>query len=128
MEALPTLGIVLVLVFGTYRIGAGAITRGELVQVAALFTVLALPMRVMGFFLEMVPPSVVARRRLDLVLDEELPAPPQSPQTLPPGPLATTARRLLVDVRRASPMSSVPVVGGRWCEEAEITTSRSRSR
>lgn len=95
MEALPTLGIVLVVVFGTYRIGAGAITRGDLVQVAALFTVLALPMRVLGFFLEMVPPSVVARGRLDLVLHEELPSTPDPARPLPPGPLGVRVRDLV---------------------------------
>jgi ABC-type multidrug transport system fused ATPase/permease subunit len=92
MEALPTVGIVLVVVFGTYRIEAGAISRGDLVQVASLFTVLALPMRVLGFFLEMVPPSVVSRRRLDLVFDEAVPAPTVSARALPAGPLGARLR------------------------------------
>ncbi|MGH1488998.1 MAG: ABC transporter ATP-binding protein [Acidimicrobiales bacterium] len=88
MDALPSLGIVLVVVFGTYRINAGAITRGDLVQVAVLFTVLSLPMRVLGFFLEMMPPSVVSRRRLNMVFDEPNPDPIADPVTLPPGPLS----------------------------------------
>lgn len=88
MDALPNLGIVLVVVFGTYRIGAGAISRGDLVQVAALFSVLSLPMRVLGYFLETIPPSVVARRRLNWVYDEPEPAPITDPRTLPPGPLS----------------------------------------
>lgn len=88
MDSLPSIGIVLVVMFGTYRIGAGAITRGDLVQVAALFAVLALPMRVLGYFLETVPPSVVARRRLDSVFDEPDVAPTSNPVSLPPGPLS----------------------------------------
>jgi ATP-binding cassette, subfamily B, bacterial len=92
MEALPTVGIVLVVVFGSQRIGDGAITRGDLVQVASLFTVLALPMRVLGFFLEMVPPSVVSRRRLDLVFGEAVPAPPELARHLPDGPLDVRLR------------------------------------
>ncbi len=88
MDALPSIGIVLVVVFGTFRIDAGAITRGDLVQVAALFTVLALPMRVLGFFLEMMPPSVVSRRRLQTVFDETAPDPISDPVHLPPGPLS----------------------------------------
>ncbi len=94
MDALPSLGIVLVVVFGTYRIGAGAISRGDLVQVAALFTVLSLPMRVLGYFLEMVPPSVVARRRLKSVFDEPEPTPIAEPRTLPAGPLSLRVAEL----------------------------------
>ena len=73
LDALPNLGIVAVVVVGAYRIQAGAMTLGDLVQVASLFTILALPMRVFGFFLETLPPSVVARKRLQIVFDEELP-------------------------------------------------------
>ncbi|MEM7274339.1 MAG: ABC transporter ATP-binding protein, partial [Actinomycetota bacterium] len=94
LDALPNLGIVAVVVFGTYRIDAGAITRGDLVQVASLFTVLALPMRVLGFFLEMMPPSVVARRRLNGVLSLAEPDPPAEPRRLPDGPLSVEVRDL----------------------------------
>ncbi len=94
MEALPNLGIVLVVVFGTFRIGDGAISRGDLVQVAALFTVLALPMRVLGFFLEMVPPSVVARRRLETVFRETAPPPPDPALALPDGALDARLRQV----------------------------------
>lgn len=94
MEALPNLGIVLVVVFGTFRIGDGAISRGDLVQVAALFTVLALPMRVLGFFLEMVPPSVVARRRLETVFQETPPPTPDPALALPDGPLDARFRHV----------------------------------
>ncbi len=92
LEALPNLGIVFVVIFGAYRIDAGAITRGDLVQVASLFVVLALPMRVLGFFLEMVPPSVVARRRLDMVFDEPVPPQPAEPMQLAAGPLGLRVR------------------------------------
>jgi ABC-type multidrug transport system fused ATPase/permease subunit len=94
MDALPSIGIVLVVVFGAYRIDAGAITRGDLVQVASLFTVLALPMRVLGFFLEMLPPSVVARRRLNMVFDEPDPSPVADPLRLPDGPLSVRVENL----------------------------------
>ncbi|MDH3299719.1 MAG: ABC transporter ATP-binding protein/permease [Acidimicrobiia bacterium] len=91
LDMLPNIGIVLVIVVGALRVDAGAVTRGDLVQVAALFTVLAFPMRVLGFFLETVPPSVVSRQRLNLVLDEQLPAPVPSSGVLPEGPLAVRA-------------------------------------
>ncbi len=73
LDALPSFGIAAVVLIGGFRIEAGAMTGGELVQVAALFTLLAFPMRVLGFFLEMVPRSVVSHRRLQTVWTETLP-------------------------------------------------------
>lgn len=73
MDALPNLGVVTVVLVGALRIDAGAMTRGELVQVASLFSVLAMPMRMLGFFLESLPPSVVSRERLATVFDEPRP-------------------------------------------------------
>ena len=108
LDALPSIGIVLVVVFGTFRIDAGAITRGDLVQVAALFTVLALPMRVLGFFLEMMPPSVVSRRRLQTVFAEPEPQPITDPVALPPGPLSLHVANLSYSYRHLSDEASRP--------------------
>lgn len=94
LDALPGLGIVVVVLVGAFRIDAGVITRGDLVQVTALFAVLAFPMRVFGFFLELLPPSVVARERLNLVLDEPVPEPIIDQAPLPPGPLRVEVRDL----------------------------------
>ncbi len=107
MEALPNLGIVLVVVFGTYRIGDGAISRGDLVQVAALFTVLALPMRVLGFFLEMVPPSVVARRRLETVFQEQPPPSPDPALALPEGALDVRLRQVSFRYQLGAPPEEI---------------------
>ncbi len=91
LDALPNIGIVVVLVVGVYRIDAGALRPGELVQIAALFSVLAFPMRVLGFFLEMMPPSVVAQARLDGIYEAEIPAPPAAPAALEQGPVGVQA-------------------------------------
>ena len=96
MDALPNLGVVAVVVVGSLRISAGAMTRGDLVQVASLFTVLALPMRMLGFFLESLPPSVVSRDRLATVFDEPRPDPAGPSGALPAGPMAVEARGLRV--------------------------------
>ncbi|MEM7324009.1 MAG: ABC transporter ATP-binding protein [Actinomycetota bacterium] len=117
MDALPSIGIVLVVVFGAYRINAGAISRGDLVQVASLFTVLALPMRVLGFFLEMLPPSVVARRRLNMVFDEPDPVPVVEPLRLPDGPLSVVA----TDLGFSYPSQLDPVTGRRTRSEPVLT-------
>ena len=94
LDALPNLGIIMVIGFGAWRIQAGAITRGDLIQVAALFLVLSLPMRVLGFFLETVPPSLVARQRLEGVFTEPDPVGPPRPRALPAGPLSLAVRSL----------------------------------
>jgi ABC-type multidrug transport system fused ATPase/permease subunit len=94
LDALPNLGIVVVILVGAMRVDAGAVTRGDLVQVAALFTVLAFPMRVFGYFLEMVPPSVVARQRLNLVLNEPVPTDDKTHGLLSQAPLAVAVVNL----------------------------------
>ncbi len=87
IDVLPNIGIVVVVLLGTYRIQAGAVTPGELVQVAALFSVLSFPMRVFGFFLTSLPPSVVAHERLAGVFDSEVPPSPTSTEPLAAGAL-----------------------------------------
>ena len=59
------------------RVAAGAATAGEVVQALALFQVLAFPVRVLGYFLEEIPPSVVASGRLRAAVAEPV-APPQA--------------------------------------------------
>lgn len=65
LNALPTLGVLAAIGIGAYRVESGAVTPGDLVQVAALFSVLAMPMKVFGFFLESLAPSSVAWQRLN---------------------------------------------------------------
>lgn len=71
MEALPNIGILLVLVVGARRAAAGAITPGDLVTFAYLFRLVALPMRVFGWLLGELPRAVVGMERIDSVLDED---------------------------------------------------------
>ncbi len=70
MEALPNVGILLVLFVGARRAAAGAITPGDLVTFAYLFRLVALPMRVFGWLLGELPRAVVGMERIDSVLDE----------------------------------------------------------
>ena len=68
MEALPTLGTLAVLLVGSVRLRDGATTVGELVSVAYLFTVLAMPVRAIGWVLGELPRSVVGWDRVQGVL------------------------------------------------------------
>ena len=71
MEALPVLGVLVVLFAGTVRVGSGDLTAGELVRVAYLFTLLAFPVRAIGWVLNEMPKSVVGWERVQRVLTAE---------------------------------------------------------
>ena len=69
LEALPSLGVLAVLVAGTQRILSGAADPGDVVQVAYLFTIVAFPIRAIGWVLGELPRSVVGWDRVSRVLD-----------------------------------------------------------
>ena len=71
MEALPNFGVLAVLLLGMWRLSTGAIEPGELVQIAFLFTLLALPIRSFGWLLGDLPRSVVGWDRVQSVLRSE---------------------------------------------------------
>ncbi|HEX2315629.1 MAG TPA: ABC transporter ATP-binding protein [Thermomonospora sp.] len=71
LEALPNLGVLAVLLVGSVRLEAGAMTAGDLVNVAFLFTLLAWPIRALGWVLAEVPRSVVGWNRVRAVLDAD---------------------------------------------------------
>lgn len=82
LEALPTLGVLAVLVVGSVRVVSGEIPAGALVQVAYLFTLLAFPIRALGWVLGDLSRSVVGFSRIRTVLDATG-APPHGDRDLP---------------------------------------------
>jgi ATP-binding cassette, subfamily B, bacterial len=68
MEALPTLGTLSVLLVGGLRLQAGDTTVGALVSVAYLFSILATPIRAIGWVLGDLPRVVVGWDRVQRVL------------------------------------------------------------
>jgi len=68
MEALPNFGVLAVLVVGAHRIGTGGLSVGDLVRVAYLFTLLAFPIRAIGWVISELPRSVVGWGRVSAVL------------------------------------------------------------
>ena len=96
LEALPNLGTLLLFVVGGWRLQEGAVTAGDLVNAALLFSILSFPVRVFGFFLQEMPRAVVSVARID-----EVNAAPDAPEVvgaptsvLPPGPLGVAVRDL----------------------------------
>ncbi|MFA1542257.1 ABC transporter ATP-binding protein [Actinomadura monticuli] len=69
LEALPNLGVLAVLLIGSLRLESGAMSPGDLVNVAYLFTLLSWPIRALGWVLGEVPRSVVGWQRVRGVLD-----------------------------------------------------------
>ncbi|WP_239678584.1 ABC transporter ATP-binding protein [Natronosporangium hydrolyticum] len=68
LETLPHLGTLAVLLVGTARVRQGAIDVTELVSVAYLFTVMAFPVRAIGWVLAELPRSVAGWDRVQRVL------------------------------------------------------------
>ncbi len=121
LDALPSLGTVVLLWLGAWRVSSGSLTTGELVQAMALFAILAFPFRVVGFLLEELPRAVVAHDRITGVLGAVSRDRPASPRPLPDGPLdvvldgvsfAYGDEPVLEDLRtRLSPGEVVALVG-----------------
>lgn len=69
ITALPSLGVLAVLIVGVERVIHGASAAGDVVQVAYLLTIVAFPIRSIGWLLGEFPRSVVGYRRIRGVLD-----------------------------------------------------------
>ncbi|WP_369133273.1 ABC transporter ATP-binding protein [Modestobacter sp. I12A-02662] len=69
MEALPSLGTLAVLLVGAERVVAGTTAAGELVSIAYLFTLLALPIRAIGWVLADLPRALAGFDRVTPVLE-----------------------------------------------------------
>jgi ABC-type multidrug transport system fused ATPase/permease subunit len=69
IEAIPTIGTLAVLAVGTVRVAEGDADAGDIVQVAYLLTLLAFPVRALGWVLGELPRTVVGWERISSVLD-----------------------------------------------------------
>ncbi len=108
LEAMPTLGIILLLAVGSWRISVGQITAGTLVQFVSLFYLLSWPMRFIGWILGELPRAVVGKRRIDEVLAEPITVePPSRPVHLPDGPLQVEAQAVTYRLGGAPVLSGV---------------------
>jgi ABC-type multidrug transport system fused ATPase/permease subunit len=107
LEALPSVGIILLLGVGSWRVSRGDVTLGTLVQFVALFNLLSWPMRFIGWILAELPRALVGKDRVDQVLAEPVTvAPPARPVHLPGGPLGIEVQAL--DYR----LDGLPILSG----------------
>jgi ABC-type multidrug transport system fused ATPase/permease subunit len=106
-EALPNLGIVILVGIGAWRVSTGDISEGTLVQFISLFLLLAFPMRLIGFLLSDLPRAVVGFDRVKEVFDERVSMPaPEGAVEPPPGPVGLTAE----GVSFTYPDAAAPVI------------------
>jgi ATP-binding cassette, subfamily B, bacterial len=70
LDAIPTLGILVLLPVGAWRVDVGAITPGTVVAFVSLFQVLVFPLRLIGYVLGELPRAVVGYERIQRVLAE----------------------------------------------------------
>ena len=84
MEALPNLGTLAVLLIGAGRVADGSTDAGSLVSIAYLFTLLALPIRAIGWVLADLPRALAGFDRVTPVL-EATGATRYGPDTAPAG-------------------------------------------
>lgn len=87
LSSLPLVATMAVVIIGGYRVRAGAMTAGDVVEVAALYAALAIPMLVFGFLLESLIPSVVAWNRLRPIVESPIPGEVADSSALRPGAL-----------------------------------------
>jgi ATP-binding cassette, subfamily B, bacterial len=132
LDALPTLGIAMLLAVGSWRISEGAITVGQLVSFVALFQLLSWPMRFIGWILAELPRAVVGYERLETVFREPVTVPPpRDVRPLPEGPLGLHVHDLRLEydespvLRRVSfevePGESVAIVGPTGVGKSTLT-------
>ncbi|MEO3938775.1 ABC transporter ATP-binding protein [Dermatophilaceae bacterium Soc4.6] len=69
IEAIPQLGTLAVLMVGVWRVSTGNLSAAEVVQIAYLFSLLAFPVRSLGWVLAELPRSVVGWERVTAVLE-----------------------------------------------------------
>ena len=95
IDSLPNIGVVLLLLIGSWLVSRGDATPGDLVLAAVVFGLLATPLRVFGFFLEEMPRSVVALDRVDKVMAQPVEQ-RAGTATVPAGPVDVAVHGLVV--------------------------------
>ena len=77
LDLIPTLTNIALVVIGAIRVQSGDVTIGEFSSVIFLFTLLVLPLRLIGYALSELPRSMAAWERIQAVVTEPLESDPE---------------------------------------------------
>jgi ATP-binding cassette subfamily B protein len=77
--ALPQLGIIVLLMVGVWLVDSGSVSIGDVVRAMSLFSILTLPMEILGYLFQEMPRSVVAMDRINGVMAEPIEPRPVAP-------------------------------------------------
>jgi ABC-type multidrug transport system fused ATPase/permease subunit len=94
LELIPMAMTVALVVVGGWQVNTGATTVGALVSFVNLFSLLVVPLRLVGNVLGAVPRTLAGYDRVQSVLAETPPPRVSDPRPLPEGPLALSVRDL----------------------------------
>ncbi len=108
LAALPNLAVLVVLVLGVHRVISGSTAAGDVVTISYLLTVVAFPIRSIGWLLGDFPRSVVGYRRVASVLA----ATGAMEYGDQPAPTSTDGVRLEVDGAAFAYTPERPLLGG----------------
>ena len=78
LELIPAIANIAIIVVGFVRIDSGDLSIGELSSVIFLFTLLVLPLRLIGYALSELPRSMSAWQRIQEVVDEPIESDPRA--------------------------------------------------
>ncbi|MDE0066229.1 MAG: ABC transporter ATP-binding protein [Acidimicrobiaceae bacterium] len=109
IDSLPNIGIIGLILVGTWLVSRGSASEGDLVLAATLFGLLTTPLRVLGFFLEELPRSVVSLERVDRVMAHPL-QDRSGTAKLPDGPLSVVVDDLTVGYASSEAVSGMSFV------------------
>ena len=110
LDALPALGMLLLLPVGAWRVSEGAVTAGTIVSFVALFQLMVFPLRLIGYVLGELPRAVVGHDRIQRVLAE--PVDPRHAVPAASGPRRPGGARLEVVDLAFAHESELPVLEG----------------
>lgn len=77
LDTVPSLANLALLLVGAYRVRSGNLSVGELASAMYLFTLLVVPLRLIGYVFSELPHSLAGWRRVRMVVDEPLVSDPR---------------------------------------------------
>jgi ABC-type multidrug transport system fused ATPase/permease subunit len=106
LDAIPTVANVILVVLGAWRVKDGDMTVGEVTAFIYLFTLLVLPLRLIGYALSELPHSLAGYARVREVLDDPTEHDPQEDVLAAPAELGVSLRGISFEYEPGRPVLS----------------------